>query len=292
MICLLFPLYTFNTLSLQPVNKQNFSHQTELIIIIIIVVIIIIIVIIVIIIVIIVVIVIVVTVVTVVNVVIVVIVVVVVVVIMRFEAFLRGWQSALNCGFSCGFSLWSSHTCVQGSTCDQPGRIPGHSPSWPVIEPRSQGRQTYIATSIIYTHSYSQVLSPYSGIKLMPDLQNKITHWVTFTIMNTLSTHPEPAWLKMAQSPLNDTKQPVDINEEGLHSISEIKVMGHWSNHGQTMAGKTMVILFPSKRDYGTELMVTRRQYFTSAIHLSGIGNGTLKLKLIKVKDVPAVQAG
>jgi len=31
----------------------------------------------------------------------------------------------------------------------------------------------------------------------------------------TLPTHPEPAWQKMAQSPLNDTTQPVDIEEEG-----------------------------------------------------------------------------
>ena len=29
-----------------------------------------------------------------------------------------------------------------------------------------------------------------------------------------LSTHPEPAWRKMAQSPLNGTTQPVEIKEE------------------------------------------------------------------------------
>ena len=31
----------------------------------------------------------------------------------------------------------------------------------------------------------------------------------------TLPTRPEPAWQKMAQSPLNDTAQPVDSEEEG-----------------------------------------------------------------------------
>jgi len=31
----------------------------------------------------------------------------------------------------------------------------------------------------------------------------------------TLPTHPEPAWQKIAQSPLNDTTQPVDSEEEG-----------------------------------------------------------------------------
>jgi len=33
--------------------------------------------------------------------------------------------------------------------------------------------------------------------------------------VHTLPTHPEPAWQKMAQSPLNDTTQPVDSEEEG-----------------------------------------------------------------------------
>jgi len=32
---------------------------------------------------------------------------------------------------------------------------------------------------------------------------------------HTLPTRPEPAWQKMAQSPLNDTTQPVDSEEEG-----------------------------------------------------------------------------
>ena len=32
---------------------------------------------------------------------------------------------------------------------------------------------------------------------------------------HTLLTRPEPAWYKMAQSPLNDTTQPVDSEEEG-----------------------------------------------------------------------------
>jgi len=32
---------------------------------------------------------------------------------------------------------------------------------------------------------------------------------------HTLPTRPEPAWQKIAQSPLNDTTQPVDSEEEG-----------------------------------------------------------------------------
>jgi len=32
---------------------------------------------------------------------------------------------------------------------------------------------------------------------------------------HTPSNPPEPAWQKMAQSPLNDATQPVDIEEEG-----------------------------------------------------------------------------
>jgi len=36
-----------------------------------------------------------------------------------------------------------------------------------------------------------------------------------FLADRTLPTRPEPAWQKMAQSPLNDTAQPVDSEEEG-----------------------------------------------------------------------------
>jgi len=32
---------------------------------------------------------------------------------------------------------------------------------------------------------------------------------------HTLPTHPEAAWQKMAQSPLNGIAQPVEIEEEG-----------------------------------------------------------------------------
>jgi len=32
---------------------------------------------------------------------------------------------------------------------------------------------------------------------------------------HALATHPEPAWQKMAQSPLNRTTQPVEIGEKG-----------------------------------------------------------------------------
>ena len=36
-------------------------------------------------------------------------------------------------------------------------------------------------------------------------------------------THPEPGWHKMAQSPLNGTTQPVDIEEEGQSPTMDIK---------------------------------------------------------------------
>jgi len=36
-----------------------------------------------------------------------------------------------------------------------------------------------------------------------------------FPADRTLPTRPEPGWQKMAQSPLNDTTQPVDSEEEG-----------------------------------------------------------------------------
>ena len=36
-----------------------------------------------------------------------------------------------------------------------------------------------------------------------------------FLADHTLPTRPEPAWQKMAQSPLNDTTQPLDSEEEG-----------------------------------------------------------------------------
>jgi len=40
---------------------------------------------------------------------------------------------------------------------------------------------------------------------------------------HTLPTRPEPAWQKMAQSPLNDTTQPVDNEEEGQSSTMKKK---------------------------------------------------------------------
>jgi len=46
-----------------------------------------------------------------------------------------------------------------------------------------------------------------------------------------LPTYPEPAWPNMAQSSLNGTTQPVDIEEEGL-----------CFNYQQTMAEKMMAI--------------------------------------------------
>ena len=38
---------------------------------------------------------------------------------------------------------------------------------------------------------------------------------------HTLSTCLEPAWQKMAQSPLNDTTQPLDSEEEGRSSAMD-----------------------------------------------------------------------
>jgi len=38
---------------------------------------------------------------------------------------------------------------------------------------------------------------------------------------HTLPTHPEPAWQKMAQSPLNSTTHSVDIKEEGLRRTTD-----------------------------------------------------------------------
>jgi len=38
---------------------------------------------------------------------------------------------------------------------------------------------------------------------------------IFFLADHTLPTRLEPVWQKMAQSPLNGTTQPVDINEEG-----------------------------------------------------------------------------
>jgi len=39
------------------------------------------------------------------------------------------------------------------------------------------------------------------------------SHGGGFQGIHTLPTSPEPAWQKMAQSPLNGTTQPVDIEE-------------------------------------------------------------------------------
>jgi len=40
---------------------------------------------------------------------------------------------------------------------------------------------------------------------------------------HTLPTRPEPTWQKTAQSPLNDTAQPVDNEEEGQSSTMDKK---------------------------------------------------------------------
>jgi len=42
-----------------------------------------------------------------------------------------------------------------------------------------------------------------------------------FPADRTLSTRPEPAWQKMAQSPLKNTTQPVDSEEEGRSSTMD-----------------------------------------------------------------------
>ena len=69
------------------------------------------------------------------------------------------------------------------------------------------------------------------------------------TADHTLPTRPEPAWQKMAQSPLNDTTQPVGSEEEGqcptmnrlwlkekkIYSISvcacNVKWLAQWASH-------------------------------------------------------------
>jgi len=42
-----------------------------------------------------------------------------------------------------------------------------------------------------------------------------------FLADHTMPTCSDPVWQKMAQSPLNDTTQPVDINEEGQSSTMD-----------------------------------------------------------------------
>jgi len=69
---------------------------------------------------------------------------------------------------------------------------------------------------------------------------------------HTLPTRPEPAWQKMAQSPLNDTTQPVDSEEEGRSStmdrqwvikknkittvITALLSLLYWKPHGSSVA--------------------------------------------------------
>jgi len=43
-----------------------------------------------------------------------------------------------------------------------------------------------------------------------------------FLADHTLPTRAEPAWQKMAQSPLNDTTQPVDSEEEGRSPTTDV----------------------------------------------------------------------
>jgi len=45
--------------------------------------------------------------------------------------------------------------------------------------------------------------------------------WDFSLVDHSVSTRPEPAWQKMAQSPLNDTTQPVDSEEEGWSSTMD-----------------------------------------------------------------------
>jgi len=42
-----------------------------------------------------------------------------------------------------------------------------------------------------------------------------------FLADHTLPTHSEPVWQKMAQSPLNGTTKPVDIEEEGQNPTTD-----------------------------------------------------------------------
>jgi len=54
--------------------------------------------------------------------------------------------------------------------------------------------------------------SPWPGFNSQP--RRSISRDFSLTD-RTLPTRPEPAWYKMAQSPLNYTTQPVDSEEEG-----------------------------------------------------------------------------
>jgi len=57
-------------------------------------------------------------------------------------------------------------------------------------------------------HAYRRI---FQGIKSLAD--------------RTLPTRPEPAWQKMAQSPLNHTAQPVDSEEEGRTSTMDRRLL-------------------------------------------------------------------
>ena len=48
-----------------------------------------------------------------------------------------------------------------------------------------------------------------------------------FLADHTVATGSEPAWQKMAQSPLNGITQPVDIEEEGLRPTTDRQWLGN-----------------------------------------------------------------
>ena len=55
-----------------------------------------------------------------------------------------------------------------------------------------------------------------SSLSVLPVARVRFPAMADFSLADhTLPTRPEPAWQKMAQSPLNDTTQPVDSEEEG-----------------------------------------------------------------------------
>jgi len=54
-----------------------------------------------------------------------------------------------------------------------------------------------------------------------------------FLADHTLPTHPELPWPEIAPSPLNDTTQPVDIEQEGWSSTMEMKALTVWNETEQ-----------------------------------------------------------
>ena len=69
---------------------------------------------------------------------------------------------------------------------------------------------------------------------------------------HTLPTRPEPAWQKMAQSPLNGTTHSVDIEEEGRNSTMDRQWLNkadtkRMEQHAQSNSLPTKAYALPNK---------------------------------------------